>query len=243
MADQVGHDASVIPGLTGNLRAVHQQMQILRILPVHLHHVLDAEDFLRVRIEETAIAFLLQLEHQLHLVLAVLPADVGEDIDRMGLAVEDIPEDVLNGMGPDFQAAHGGIGPADAGVQETQEVVDFRGGGDGGAGVADVHFLLDGDGRRNAFDHLHVGLGHPAQELAGVGRQALGEPALALGEQGVEREGRLAAPGNARDHHEPVPRNLHRYVLEVVDLRPAYDDVPFCRHDQTISLQIYGNFT
>ena len=154
----------------------------------------------------------------------------------MGLAVEDVAEDVLDGMGPDFQAAHGGIGPADAGEEEPQEVVDFRGGGDGGAGVPDVHLLLDGDGRGDALDHLHVGLGHAAQELAGIGGKALGETALALGEQRVEREGRLAAPGNARDHHEPVPRNLHRYVLEVIDLRPPYDDIPFCWHDQNDKL-------
>ena len=161
----------------------------------------------------------------------------------MRLAVEDVAEDVLDGMGLHFQPAHGGIGPADAGEEEPQEVVDFRGGGDSGAGVPDVHLLLDGDGRGDALDHLHVGLGHAAQELAGVRRQALGEPALALGEQRVEREGRLPAPGDARDHHEPVPRDLHRYVLEVVDLRPSYDDIPFCWHVQKISLQSYGFFT
>ena len=160
----------------------------------------------------------------------------------MGLTVENSLEDVLDSMGPHFLPAHGRIGPADAGVQEPQEVVDFRGGGDGGTGIPDIHLLLDGDGRRDALDHLHIGLGHTAQELAGVGRQALGEAALALGEQRIERQGRLPAPGNARDHHEPVPRNFHRYVLEVIDLRPSYDDIPFCWHVQKISQQSYGIF-
>ena len=224
------------------LRTVDQQMQILGVVPVQLHHVLDPEDLLGVQVEEAAVAFLLELEHEFDLVLAVFPADVGKDVHGMGLAVEDVAEDVLDGMGLHFQPAHGRIGPADTGVQEPQEVVDFRGSGDGGTGVPDVHLLLDGDGRRDALDHLHIGLGHTAQELAGVGRQALGEAALALGEQRIERQGRLPTPGNARDHHEPVPRNLHCYVLEVIDLRPSYDDIPFCWHVQKISQQSYGIF-
>ena len=201
-------------------------------MPVHLHHILDAEDLLTVDVKESTVALFLELEHEFDLIGPVLPMDVGEDVDGMGLAVENGLEDVLDGMGLHFLPAHGGIGPADAREQQPQEVIDFRGGGDGRARVPDVHLLLDGDGRGDALDHLHIGLGHPAQELAGVGRQALGEPALAFGEQRVERQGRLAAPGNARDHHEPVPRNLHRYVLQVVNLRATDDDVPFCWHTE-----------
>ena len=51
-------------------------MQVLRVVPVHLHHVLDAEDLPGVQVKESAVTFFLELEHEFDLVLAVLPADV-----------------------------------------------------------------------------------------------------------------------------------------------------------------------
>ena len=232
----------ILIGLSACLCTVDQQIQILRIVSVHLHYILDPEDFLRIQVKEAAVAFFLEGEHQFHLVRPVFPADVGEDIDRMGGAVEDGPEDVLDGIGLHFQPADRGIGTADAGEEQPQEIVYFRRGGDGGAGIADIDLLLDGDGGRDALDHLHVGLGHPAEELPGIGGKALREAALAFREQRVERQGRLSAAGNARDYHEPVTRDLYRYVLQVVDLRSPYDDIPFCWHvrsDKSTNLQIF----
>jgi hypothetical protein len=52
--------------------------------------------------------------------------------------------------------------------------------------------LLDGDGRAEAADKVHLGLFHLAQELAGVGRQGLDVAALALGIDRVE--GQLLLP-------------------------------------------------
>ena len=211
-------------------------------MTVHLHHVLDAVDLLRIEVKKAAVALFLEGKHQFHLVRTVLPADVGKDIDGVRRAVEDGPEDVLDGIGLHFLPADRGIGPADAGEEQPQEIVYFRRGGDGGAGIADIDLLLDGDGRGDALDHLHVGLGHPAEELPGIGGEALREAALALREQRVERQGGLSAPGNARDHHEPVARDLYRNVLQVVDLRSPYDDIPFCWHvrtDKSTNLRIF----
>ncbi len=133
-------------------------------------------------------------------------------------------------MGLHLFPAHGRIGPADAGEQQAQVIVDFRRRGHGGAGIPDIDLLLDGDGGRNAFDHLHVGLGHPAQELPGVGGEALGKTALSFGKKRIEGQGGFSTAGDARDHDEAVPRDLYRNVLEVVDFRPSDDDISFCRH-------------
>ena len=56
----------------------------------------------------------------------------------------------------------------------------------GGTGGPDRVALLDGDGRRDSLDAIHLGLIHPVEELPGVGGERLDVPPLALGEQGVK---------------------------------------------------------
>ena len=220
----------VLIGLAGGLGTVHQEIQVVRSVRPHPHDILDIMDLLRTALEQTAIALFLELEHEFHAILPVLPMQVGKDIDRVRSTVENVPEDILDGMGLHLFPTHGRIGAADAGEQQAQVVVDFRRRGHGGARIPDIDLLLDGDGGRNAFDHLHVGLGHPAQELPGVGGEALGKTALSLRKKGIEGQGGFSTAGDARDHDEAVPRDLYRNVLEVVDFRPSDDDISFCRH-------------
>ena len=52
--------------------------------------------------------------------------------------------------------------------------------------------LLDGDGRRNAFDAIHARLVHAIEELARIGRKRLDIPALPLGKKRVKGKGTLA---------------------------------------------------
>ncbi len=75
------------------------------------------------------------------------------------------------------------------GEQQPQVVVDLGDGPDGGPGVAAGCLLVDGDGRRQTFDLIHVRLVHLAQELPGIGRKRLDVAALAFGEDGIERQG------------------------------------------------------
>ena len=80
------------------------------------------------------------------------------------------------------------VGRAGAGVQQAQVVVDFGDRADGGARVVAGGLLLDGNGRRQTLDEVHVGLFHQLQKLPRVGRQRLHVAALAFGVQGVERQ-------------------------------------------------------
>ena len=123
----------------------------------------------------------------------------------------------------DGPAALGAEGLAHPGEEHPQVVVDFGGGGHGGAGVPGGAALLDGDGRGQALDVLHVGLVHEFQELPGVGRQALHVAPLPLGIENVEGQGgfpRAAYPG---DNDEAVAGQLHVDVFQVV-LPGAPDD-------------------
>ncbi len=81
--------------------------------------------------------------------------------------------------------------------------------------------MLNGNGRRQAFDAVYIGLLLHLQELTRVGRQALDIAPLAFGIDGVEGEGRLARARQARNDHELVARDLNTDILQVVLARAA----------------------
>ena len=95
---------------------------------------------------------------------------------------------------------------ARAGVQQAQVVVDLGDGADGRARVAVGGLLVDGHRGRQALDEVDVGFVHLAEELPGVRRQRLDVAALALGEDRVERQRRLAGPGQSGEDDERVAR-------------------------------------
>lgn len=100
--------------------------------------------------------------------------------------------DVGHRVAADLPARYGRIGASDAREEQFQVVVDFGRRADGRARIPRVDLLLDRDGRSDSGNQVDVGLVDLAQKLAGVGRQAFDVASLALGEDGVERERRLA---------------------------------------------------
>ena len=87
---------------------------------------------------------------------------------------------------------------ADAREQQAQVVVDFGDRADGRARVVRRRFLFDRDRRRQPFDVVDVGLFHHRQELPRVRRQRFDVATLAFRVQRIERERRLARPGQDR---------------------------------------------
>ena len=152
-----------------------------------------------------------------------------DDIGRAAcFEAEDVVHHVHHLVLFDQLARGGGVGLADAGVEEFQELVDLGAGAHGGARVVRIHLLFDGDGGREAGDALHVGLVEAAHELSCVGTQALHIAALSLGIQGVEGQRRLARPRQARDDHQLVLRNPQTNAFQVVDLGVADGDIGGC---------------
>ena len=119
----------------------------------------------------------------------------------------------------DFAAAAHAEGAAGARVEQPQVIVNLRGRGDGRARIARGVFLLDGDGRGDAGDFVHVGLFDALEELPRVGGERFDVAALAFGINGVEGQAGFARAGNAGDHGDGVMRNLEADVLKVVDAR------------------------
>ncbi|EHM55487.1 hypothetical protein HMPREF9080_00720 [Cardiobacterium valvarum F0432] len=111
---------------------------------------------------------------------------------------------------------------ADAGEEQAQVVVDFGDGADGGARVVRGGFLLDGDGGREAFDVVNIGLVHDGEELARVGGKGFYVAPLSFGVDGVEGQRGFAAAGKAGNDDELVARQVDINVFQVVGARAAY---------------------
>src|SRR5690625_1972670 len=76
--------------------------------------------------------------------------------------------------------------------------------------------LVDGDGRWAARAHIDVRFVHDAQELPGVGREALDVAALSFGVDGVESQRRFAGPRHSREDYEAIAWELNVDTLKVV---------------------------
>ena len=125
-------------------------------------------------------------------------------------------DDLLGRLCLNAGATLGAVRHACTGVKQTQVVVDLRDRADGRARVARGRLLVDGDGRREAFDEVHVGLVHLAQELTGVGGQGLDVATLPFGEDRVEGEGGLTGSRQTGEDDHGVAGQLQVHVLEVV---------------------------
>ena len=151
-------------------------------------------------------------------VLALFPADhrTHELELRACGQLHDAVNDLVDRLLPDLAPAFRTVRHADARPQQTHVVVDLRHRAHRGARVARGGFLVDGDGRGQAVNVVHVRLVHLPQKHPGVGAQALDIATLALGVDRVEGERGLAAARQARDHHELVARDLHVDVFQIV---------------------------
>ena len=121
--------------------------------------------------------------------------------------------------------ADGRVGVADAGIEQSQVLVNLCRSANRAAWVAGNDLLLDGDGGRYAPDEVALRLVHAPQELAGIATEALDIAPLPFGIEGVEGQRRLTGATDSGNHHKLVPRNAHVNILQVVDARTFYLNV------------------
>src|SRR5207248_8946692 len=151
-------------------------------------------------------------------ILALASAHHGrhdEDAAARRVGQHDV-DDLLDRLPRNLAPAVGAVWVADARVEQPQVVVDLRDGADGGARVARGRLLVDRDGRGKPVDLVDVRLLHLPQELARIGRERLDVAALALGEDGIEGQTRLARARQAGEDDQPLARDDEVDVLQVV---------------------------
>ena len=97
------------------------------------------------------------------------------------LLLQHAVHDVLHRMFLHLLSAYRAIGSSDAGKEQTQVLVDFRGGTHGGARISGRDLLFDGNGRGYALDVVTFRFAHPSEKLAGIAAEALHIAPLSFG--------------------------------------------------------------
>ncbi len=128
----------------------------------------------------------------------------------------DLVHDLLRGLLDHFPPADGTVRDAGAGEQQAEVVINFGNGTHCRTGIMRGGFLVNADGGGESFDVVHIRLVHLPDELARVRGEGFDVAALSLGEDGVERQRRLARPRQTRDDHELIAGNLDGNVLQVM---------------------------
>ena len=168
----------------------------------------------------------LQLPEQLDVLALAAADDRRQHLEPLPLLEgQHLVDDLLRRLPLDGRAAGGAVRAAGPGVEQPEVVVDLGDRADGRARVLRGRLLVDRDRRREALDEVDVGLVHLPEELPRVGGQRLDVAALALGEDRVERQRRLARAGEAGEDDERVAREVDRHVLEVVLPGPPDDEL------------------
>src|SRR5512145_466935 len=104
----------------------------------------------------------------------------------------------------------------DLGEQQLKMIMEFGHGADRGAGGAYGPALIDGNGRRDAFDGLNIRLVHAVEKLPRVGGKTLDVAALAFGVENIEGERGFARAADTGDDGQLIERNLDVEVLEII---------------------------
>ena len=124
--------------------------------------------------------------------------------------------DLVDGLAANLLAALGAVGDAHPGPEQTQIVVDLRHRANGGAGALGGGLLVNGNGRGQAVDGIHIRLIHLPQKLPGIGAQALHIPPLALGIDGIEGQTGLSRTAEAGKDHHFVSWNLQIHIFQII---------------------------
>jgi hypothetical protein len=196
--------------------------RVLVLLP-QLRRIVQA-DLLAVD-DGAGVALRQQLREQvLELALPIADQGRGDDELRALRQLEEPVDDLLRRLLLDLLPARGAVRDPDPGPEEAQEVVDLRDRAHGGAGVLRRRLLIDRHRGRQALDEVDVRLVHLPQELPGVGRQGLHVAALALREDRVERQRRLARAAQTGEHDHRVARDRDGGALEIVGAGALHPD-------------------
>ena len=136
----------------------------------------------------------------------------------------DVVHHLADGLRVQLDAVVGAARDANAGEEQAQVVVDFGDGADGGTRVMRGGFLLDGDGGREAFDVIHIGLVHDGEKLARVSGKRFDVAPLSFGVDSVKGERGFAAAGKAGDDDKLVARQVKVDIFQIVSACAAYGD-------------------
>ncbi len=132
------------------------------------------------------------------------------------MVAQQLRGDALDALRPDRRAVVDAVLDAELDPQQPQEMPRLGGRRDGALPPAARQPLLDGDGRRDARHRVDLGPARRLHDAARIGVERFEIAPLALVEQDVEGQRRLARARHAGDDVEAPARYRHVERLQVV---------------------------
>ena len=121
----------------------------------------------------------------------------------------DLIHDLIHRLPSDLPAALRTVRNTDPGIQQPEIIINLRHRSHRRTGIPVGRFLVNGNGRRQPFDPLHIRLLHLPQKLPCIRRQGFHISSLPLRIDGVKGKRGLPGPGQPRKHHKLITRNIH----------------------------------
>ena len=196
-------------------QAVHHQIDGMLLVLLRLDLLRQVvEDSIHTNPGKTLLSGV--LKHLL--VFALLPPNHRGQDDKSGSLSQGLHpiHNLVNGLAANLLAALGTVRNAHPGPEQPEVVVNLRHRANGGAGVAGGGFLIDGNGRGQSVNGIHIRLVHLPQELPRIGAEALHIPPLALGVNGIKGQAGFTGTGQAGKYHQLVPGNGQIHIFQVV---------------------------
>ena len=215
LAESRLHRLAEASGVAVGTEAVDYQFNVVHLVAVHLHLVGNLFNLaIHAHFQESLLGHLLEQ----FAVVALAALHQGCENHNVAAAVfrGDDFQDFLFAVLHHGLAADSTVSLADAGIEQTQQVVGVGQGAHRGARVVASALLLNGDDRRETLDKVHVWPLHISNEMPRVCREGLHVAALSLGMDGVKRQRGLPAAAQSSEHHQFVAWNLQVHVLQVV---------------------------
>ena len=113
-------------------------------------------------------------------------------------------DDLIDGLPGNLLAAFGAVRHTDPGPQKAQIVINLRNRAYSRTWILGGGLLVNGDGRTQSFNGIHIRLVHLAQKLTGIRAQTFHIPALTFGIDRIKGQAGLAGTGKAGKYHQFV---------------------------------------
>ena len=137
-------------------------------------------------------------------VLTLFTTDNGRKYNKSGSFPQCLYpiHDLVNGLATDLFTALRTMGCTHSGPQQTQIVINLRYCAYSRTGVFRGSLLVNGNGRRQTVNGIHIRFIHLTQKLTGIGTETFHITALTLGINGIKSQGRFSGTGKPCKYHQ-----------------------------------------
>ena len=143
---------------------------------------------------------------------------ISDEHDRRPIRqIENLLQNFPPALSREPLAARGTMRDPQLGKEDAQIIIHFRHRADGGARTARHALLIDGNGRTQVVNGIHIRFVKAVEEIARVRRKRLDIAPIGFRKKSIEGQRRFSRARKSRHHHERIAWNINIHVLQIID--------------------------